>query len=106
MEAGKTAAEYYRAAAPRPRAVLSVRPDNKETTALYKIQSIAGWELSRARGLGRACAVARVGGAHKTVAVIASEYPRARGAECECSASMHATRVEFGKHCIEVSHCK
>eukprot|EP00965_Chrysotila_dentata_P026588 881043-Pleurochrysis_carterae.AAC.1 len=34
-----------------------------ETTDLYQIKTIAGQELARARGLGRACALASVGGA-------------------------------------------
>eukprot|EP00965_Chrysotila_dentata_P257128 6212776-Pleurochrysis_carterae.AAC.5 len=59
----------------------------------------SGWELGRARGLGRACAVAQGGGAHRSAAAIASENPKAWGAERERSASTHAM-MQNGNQCM------
>eukprot|EP00965_Chrysotila_dentata_P172038 5677058-Pleurochrysis_carterae.AAC.3 len=57
-------------------------------------------EQAQARGMGRAWAVARGGGAQRAGAAIPSGFPRAWGAERERSASTHAMRWQNGELCV------
>eukprot|EP00965_Chrysotila_dentata_P121836 4027219-Pleurochrysis_carterae.AAC.5 len=53
---------------------------------IYKIHTVGGWEQARARGLGRAYAVAPGRWLEGAAAAITSDFPRAQGAEREVSA--------------------
>eukprot|EP00965_Chrysotila_dentata_P252449 6210683-Pleurochrysis_carterae.AAC.1 len=63
-------------------------------------QTVAGRDLARARGLGRACSVASVGGAVQARVPMRAERSEAWGAEHERSAITHAAQVQFGELCI------
>ena len=70
----------------------------------YKQSSVMG--AAQARGLGRAWAVARGGGAQRAGAAIASEFPRAWEAERERAASTHAMQCQNGNGACECQIAK
>eukprot|EP00965_Chrysotila_dentata_P258770 6213339-Pleurochrysis_carterae.AAC.1 len=92
---------YYRAAAQR--SCGTTRASNRvgqEPTIIHKIQPSRGWELARARVLGRAYAVAPGRWLEGAAAAITSVFSIAWGAKRERSASTHAMRCRFGEPCM------
>eukprot|EP00965_Chrysotila_dentata_P044266 1471454-Pleurochrysis_carterae.AAC.1 len=96
----------YRAAALRPSAIRVDRyqscycPGWAGNDKLYEIQPVGRRELARARGLGRAFAVAREEALIGRWQPSRARCPRAWGAERERSASTHAVQIQCGKPCM------